>query len=97
MKTVEDESKSEDEDEELELGDTDTELYQLSESARAFIETLFKSKLDNATRKACSYKVLGARVKVAKMPQVRSGRIYHHLDERMSSRLICQSPATVLA
>ena len=41
-----------DEDGESELGDTETELYQLSEAAGAFIETTFKSKLDNATRKA---------------------------------------------
>ena len=36
----------------MEAGDTETELYQLLEAAEAFIETTFKSKLDNATRKA---------------------------------------------
>ena len=51
-RTLEDESESEDEDEEFDAGDTETELYQLSEAAGAFIETTFKSKLDNATRKA---------------------------------------------
>ena len=51
-RSSEDDSESEEEDEDLEPGDTDTELYQLSEAAGAFIETTFKSKLDNATRKA---------------------------------------------
>ena len=55
-RTSEDESKSEDEDEEFDAGDTETELYQLSKAAGAFIETTFKSKLDNATRKACATK-----------------------------------------
>ena len=32
--------------------DAESELYQLSEEAGAFIETAFKSKLDNTTRKA---------------------------------------------
>ena len=51
-RSSEDDSESEEEDEDLKPGDTDTELYQLSEVAGAFIETTFKSKLDNATRKA---------------------------------------------
>ena len=55
-RTSEDEIESEDEDEEFDAGDTETELYQLSEAAGAFIETTFKSKLDNATRKACAMK-----------------------------------------
>ena len=44
-RTLEDESKSDGEDKDFKLGDTDTELYQLSEAVRAFIETTFKSRL----------------------------------------------------
>ena len=46
------ESESDGEDGEFEQNVTDTELYQLLEAGRAFIETKFKSKLDNSTRKA---------------------------------------------
>ena len=49
-RTSEDESESEDKDEEF--NDTETKLYQLSEAAEAFIETILKLKLDNTTRKA---------------------------------------------
>ena len=48
----EEESESDGEDGEFEQNDAETELYQLSEAGGAFIETTFKSKLDNATRKA---------------------------------------------
>ena len=42
------------EDEEDENGEPETQqsLYELSEEARAFIETVFVSKLDNTTRKS---------------------------------------------
>jgi len=39
------------EEEEAELGGMETELFELSEMAGAFIEMAFKSKLDNVTRK----------------------------------------------
>ena len=44
----------EEEDEDVENGELETQqnLYELSEEATAFIETVFVSKLDNATRKA---------------------------------------------
>ena len=48
----EEESESDREDGEFEQNDAETEVYQLSEAGGAFIETTFKSKLDNATRKA---------------------------------------------
>ena len=51
-RSSEDDSESKEEDEYLEPGDTDTKFYKLSEAAGAFIETTFKSKLDNVTRKA---------------------------------------------
>ena len=61
-KNIEDESKSEDEDEELELGDTDTELYQLSEAAGAFIETTFavdgESYVWEKVREFCKFRVV---------------------------------------
>ena len=50
----EEESESDSEDSELKQNDTDTELYQLSEVGRAFIEMTFKLKLENVTRKACA-------------------------------------------
>ena len=49
-------SEEEEEDPDIELGDAETERYQLSEAAGAFIEMTFKSKLDNATRKVCATK-----------------------------------------
>ena len=55
-RSSEDDNESEEEDKDLKPGDTDTELYQLSEAAGAFIEMTFKSKLDNATSKASATK-----------------------------------------
>ena len=52
----EEESESDSEDGKFEQNDTDNELYQLSEAGGAFIEIIFKSKLDNTTRKACATK-----------------------------------------
>ena len=51
----EDDSESK---EEVEPGDADTESYQLSEAARAFIEMTFKSKLTRKAR-ATKYGVQG--------------------------------------
>ena len=50
--TPEEESDTDDDggNDEIE-GDVESELYQLSEETGAFIETAFKSKLDNTTRK----------------------------------------------
>ena len=57
--TPEEESDTDDDDDEME-GDAESELCQLSEEAEAFIETAFKFKLDNVTRKACATNKFGA-------------------------------------
>jgi len=79
------EDEAEDGDDENCEPETKQNLYELLDEARAFIETAFVSKLDNATRKAHATKFglpESRWLRCPKLDPVVSSTVYNHLESR---------------